>query len=167
MSLWRSMGTFSIGWRTTPFFLSPSPLVEAHNLSDASRYGTGHSFRKTTATSVGSPVTLRRMALWCGAGLAALLVVAALTVALAVYRPQLVRPWVQRALTPRGGTASLAALRLSLTPPALELSGLAIAGPPSEGDLVRLDHLQLELIPGRLFHGGPWVRHMEARGVMF
>src|SRR3989337_3259990 len=102
------------------------------------------------------------MALWCGAGLAALLGVAALAVALAVYRPQLVRPWVQRALTPRGGTASLAGLRLSLTPPALELSGLAIAGPPHEGDLLRLDHLQCELIPRRFFHGGPWLRHVEA-----
>jgi len=112
-------------------------------------------------------VTLRRTALWCGAGLAALLGVAALTVALAVYRPQLVRPWVERALTPRGGTASLAALRLSLTPPALELSGLAIAGPPPEGDLLRLDHLQFELIPRRFLHGGPWLRHVEARGLVF
>ncbi|MDH3382659.1 MAG: hypothetical protein OEM42_01215 [Deltaproteobacteria bacterium] len=36
-------------------------------------------------------MTLRRTALWCGAGSAALLAVAALAVALAVYRPQLVR----------------------------------------------------------------------------
>jgi len=113
------------------------------------------------------PVTLRRAALWCGAGCAALLAVAALSVALAVYRPNLVRPWVERALTPRGGTASLAALRLSLTPPALELTGLTIAGPAREGDLLRLDHLQCELIPRRLFHGGPWLRHVEARGVVF
>jgi len=112
-------------------------------------------------------MTLRRTALWCGAGLAALLGVAALIVALAVYRPQLVRPWVERALTPRGGTASLAALRLSLTPPALELSGLAIAGPPGEGDLLRLAHLQFELIPRRFLHGGPWLRHVEARGLVF
>jgi len=112
-------------------------------------------------------VTLRRTALWCGAGLAALLVVAALAVALAVYRPRLVRPWVERALTPRGGTASLAALRLSLSPPALELSDLAIAGPPDEGDFFRLDHLQVELIPRRLFHGGPWLRHVEVKGLVF
>ncbi|MGB3095667.1 MAG: hypothetical protein WBB46_02890 [Candidatus Deferrimicrobiaceae bacterium] len=112
-------------------------------------------------------MTLRRTALWCGAGLAALLGVAALAVALAVYRPQLVRPWVERALTPRGGTASLAALRLSLTPPTLELSGLAIAGPPHEGDLLRLDHLQFELIPRRFLQGGPWLRHVEARGLVF
>ncbi|MGB3398643.1 MAG: hypothetical protein WBA34_00555 [Candidatus Deferrimicrobiaceae bacterium] len=112
-------------------------------------------------------MTLRRTALWCGAGLAALLAVAALAVALAVYRPQLVRPWVERALTPRGGTASLAALRLSLSPPALELSDLTIAGPPSEGDLLRLDHLQCELIPRRLFDGGPWLRHVEVRGLVF
>jgi len=112
-------------------------------------------------------MTLRRAVLWCGAGLAALLGVAALVVALAVYRPQLVRPWVERALTPRGGTASLAALRLSLTPPALELSGLAIAGPPGEGDLLRLDHLQFELIPRRFLRGGPWLRHVEARGLVF
>jgi len=112
-------------------------------------------------------VTLRRTALWCGAGLAALLAVAALAVALAVYRPQLVRPWVERALTPRGGTASLAALSLSLSPPALELSDLAIAGPPEEGDFFRLDHLQCELIPRRLFHEGPWLRHVEVRGLVF
>jgi len=112
-------------------------------------------------------VTLRRTALWIGAGLAALLAVAALAVALAVSRPRLVRPWVERALTPRGGTASLAALRVSLTPPALELSGLTIAGPPHEGDFFRLDHLQCELIPRRLFDGGPWLRHVEARGLVF
>ncbi|MBE0568352.1 MAG: hypothetical protein IH577_01570 [Deltaproteobacteria bacterium] len=112
-------------------------------------------------------MTLRRTALWCGAGLAALLGVAALTVALAVYRPQLVRPWVQRALTPRGGTASLAALKLSISPPALELSGLAIAGPPQEGELLRLDHMKIEMIPGRLLHGGPWLRRVEARGLVF
>lgn len=112
-------------------------------------------------------MTLRRTALWCGVGLAALLGVAGLTVALAVYRPQMVRPWVQRALTPRGGTASVAGLKLTLTPPALELSGLSIAGPPQEGDLLRLDHLKFELIPGRFFHGGPWLRHVEAGGVVF
>ena len=112
-------------------------------------------------------MTLRRTALWCGAGLAALLGVAALAVTLAAYRPQLIRPWVQRALAPRGGTASLAGLRLSLTPPAFELSGLAIAGPPHEGDLLRLDHLKFELIPRRFFRGGPWLRHVEARGLVF
>ena len=112
-------------------------------------------------------MTLRRTALWCGAGLTALLGVAALAVTLAVYRPQLIRPWVQRALTPRGGTASLAGLRLSLTPPTVALSGLVIAGPPREGDLLRLDHLQFELIPGRFFHGGPWLRHVEAKGLVF
>jgi len=107
------------------------------------------------------------MALWCVAGLAILLGVAALTVTLAVYRPALVRPWLQRALTPPGGTASLAGLRLSLTPPTVAISGLVIAGPPREGDLTRLDYLRLELIPGRLFHGGPWVRHLVARGVIY
>ena len=116
---------------------------------------------------MGSSVTLRRTALWCGAGSAVLLGIAALAMALAVYRPQLLRPWVQRALTPRGGTASLAGLRLSLAPPALELSGLAIAGPPHEGDLLRLDLLRFELIPGRLFRDGPWLRHVEARGLVF
>ncbi|MCR4308687.1 MAG: hypothetical protein NUW14_01480 [Deltaproteobacteria bacterium] len=113
-------------------------------------------------------MTLRRTALWCGAGLTALFGVAALAVTLAVYRPQLIRPWVQRALTPRGGTASLSGIKVSLSPPALALSGLAIAPPPSgEGDLLRVDHLRFELIPGRLFHGGPWLRHMEARGVIY
>ncbi len=112
-------------------------------------------------------MTLRRTALWCGAGSAVLLGIAALAVALAVYRPQLLRPWVQRALTPRGGMASLAGLRLSLAPPALELSGLAIAGPPREGDLLRLNLLRFELIPGRLFRDGPWLRHVEARGLVF
>lgn len=112
-------------------------------------------------------MTLKRTALWCGAGLAALLGVAALAVALAVYRPQLVRPWVERALTPRGGTASLADLRLSLSPPTLELSGLAIAGPPGEGDLLRLDHLTCELIPRAFLQGGAWLRHVEVKGLVF
>jgi len=112
-------------------------------------------------------MTLKRAALWCVAGSAALLGVAASAVALAVHRPALVRPWIQRALTPRGGTASLAGLEISLTPPTVALSGLVIAGPPREGDLLRMDHLRLELIPGRLFHGGPWVRHVEARGVVY
>ena len=112
-------------------------------------------------------MTLRRTALWCGAGLAVLLGVAALALALAVYRPQLVRPWVERALTPRGGTASLSALELSLSPPALALSDLAITGPPGEGDILRLDHLYIELIPGRFVDGGPWLRHVEARGLVF
>ncbi len=112
-------------------------------------------------------MTLRRTTLWCGVGLAGLLGVAAVTVALAVYRPQLVRPWVQRALTPRGGTASLADLKISLTPPVLELTGLSISGPPREGDLLRLDHLKFELIPGRFFRSGPWLRHVEVRGLVF
>ncbi len=112
-------------------------------------------------------MTLRRTALWCGAGLAAFLGIAALAVAMAVYRPQLVRPWVERALIPRGGTASLAALKISLSPPSLELSGLAIAGPPDGGDLLRLDSLQVELIPSRFFGEGPWVRRLEAHGLVF
>jgi hypothetical protein len=32
---------------------------------------------------------------------------------------------------------------------------------------MRLDHLQFEVIPGRFFHGGPWLRHVEARGVIY
>ena len=112
-------------------------------------------------------MTLRRTSLWCVAGFATLLGIAALTVALAVCRPALVRPWVQRALTPQGGTASLAGLNISLTPPLVVLSGLVIAGPPIEGDLLRLDHLQFELIPGRFLHGGSWLRHVEARGVFY
>ena len=112
-------------------------------------------------------MTLRRTALWCVAGLATLLGVTALIVALAIYRPALVRPWAERALTPRGGSASLAGLKISLTPPTVVLSGLVVAGPPREGDLMRLDHLKFELIPGRFFHGGPWLRHVEARGVIF
>jgi len=112
-------------------------------------------------------VPLRRTALWCCAVLAVLLGVAALAVATAVYRPQLVRPWVERALTPWGGTASLADLRLSLSPPALELSGLAIAGPPDEGELLRLDHLTCELIPGAFLRGGAWLRHVEVKGLVF
>jgi hypothetical protein len=100
--------------------------------------------------------------------LSALLGVAALAVALAVYRPQLLRPWVERALAPRGGTASLSAIEVSLSPPVLALSGLAIVPPPSgEGDSLRVNHLRIELIPGRLFRGGPWVRHLEARGVIY
>ena len=110
-------------------------------------------------------MTLRRTALWCGAGLAILLGVAVLAVTLGIHRPQLLRPWVERALTPRGGTTSLAGLRVSLTPPTVVLSGLSIAGPPSgEGDRMLLDHLQLELIPERFFRGGPWLRRVEARG---
>ncbi len=99
--------------------------------------------------------------------MAALLGIAAMAAALAVYRPRLVLPWVLRALTPRSGTASLADLRLSLAPPSLELSGLVIAGPPREGDLLRVDHLRFELIPRRFFLGGPWLRHVEARGLVF
>jgi hypothetical protein len=111
---------------------------------------------------------LRRTALWCVAGLAALPAVAALAVVVAVYRPALVRPWVLRALTPRGGTASLAGLGLSLTPPAVAITGLSIAAPPSgTGELLRVDHLRFELIPGRIFHGGPWLRQVEARGVIY
>ncbi|MGZ8430198.1 MAG: hypothetical protein ACXWWS_12255, partial [Candidatus Deferrimicrobiaceae bacterium] len=113
-------------------------------------------------------MTLRRTALWCGAGLTALLGIGALAVTSAVYRPQLLRPWVERALTPRGGTASLSGIKVSLSPPSLALTGLAIADPPSGGgDLLRVDHLRFELIPGRLLHGGPWLRHVDARGVSY
>ena len=113
-------------------------------------------------------MTLRRTALWCGAGLAALLGVAALALAAAVYRPHLLRPWVERALAPRGGSASLAGMELSIFPPTLALSGLAITPPPSgEGDLLRVDRLRVEWIPGRLFRGGPWVRRLEASGVRY
>jgi hypothetical protein len=116
-------------------------------------------------------VTLKRTALWCGAGLAALLGIAALTVALAVAlavrQPELLRPFVQRALAPRGGTATLAGLSVALSPPTLAISGLVISGPPGEGELLRIDHLQAELIPGRIFFGGPRLRHVEAKGVVF
>lgn len=129
--------------------------------------GTRHPFRKNALFSMGDSVNLRRTALWCGAGLAVLLGIGALVAALAVYRPQLLRPWVERALTPRGGTASLADLRLSLSPPALELSGLAIAGPPGEGDRLLLDHLTCELIPRAFLRGGAWLRHVEVKGLVF
>src|SRR5512146_27584 len=110
---------------------------------------------------------LKRAILWCGVCIAVLLGTAAGLVALAVYQPQLLQPLVQRALAPRGGSASLDGLRLTLRPPTLTLSGLVIAGPPKEGDLLRLDHARVEWIPGRLFREGPWLRHVEARGLVF
>ena len=100
--------------------------------------------------------------------MAALLGVAAAAVALAVTRPQLLRTWVERALAPTGGTASLSDIEVSISPPSLVLSGLAIVPPPSgEGDFLHMDHLRVELVPARLFLGGPWVRRLEAKGVLF
>ena len=116
-------------------------------------------------------MTLKRTALWCGAGLAALLGIAALTVALAVAlavrQPELIRPYVQRALAPRDGSATLAGLGVTLSPPTLAISGLVISGPPGEGELLRIDRLQAELITARIFGSGPWLRHVEAKGVVF
>jgi hypothetical protein len=94
--------------------------------------------------------------------------VAALALAAAVYRPELLLPWVEKALAPRGGTASLSGIRVSVSPPTLLLSGLSIVPSSSgEGDLLRVDRLRIEWIPGRLFRGGPWVRHLEATGVLY
>jgi len=112
-------------------------------------------------------VKLKRTVFRCVVGLAALLGIAATAVALAVHRPQLIRPLVQWALAPRGGTATLSGLNLSLSPPALTLSGLAIAGPPRENDRLRLDHLRVEPALGRIFSGGPWLRRIEASGLVF
>ncbi len=74
---------------------------------------------------------------------------------------------MQWALAPRGGSASLAGLSVALSPPSLSLSGLEIAGPPGEGDLLRLDHLRVDPVLGRLLFGGPWMRRVEARGLVF
>jgi len=86
--------------------------------------------------------------------------------ALAVNRPQLLRPLVQWALAPSGGTASLSGLSLALSPPSVTLSGLAIAGPPRDGDLLRLDRLRVEAALGRLLSGSPWLRRVEVRGLV-
>jgi len=111
-------------------------------------------------------VTLRRTAIGCCAALALLLGIAALAAAGIALRPQLLRPLLERVLAPRGGSATLAGLNLARNPLSLTLSGLAIAGPPKEGDLLRLDHLRVEPNPGRIFHGGPWFRRIEARGLV-
>ncbi|HEY7528434.1 MAG TPA: hypothetical protein VH660_04730, partial [Candidatus Deferrimicrobiaceae bacterium] len=110
---------------------------------------------------------LKRAAFRCGVGVAVLLGTAAALVALAVYQPQLLRPLLQRALTPWGGSATIADLRLTLRPPTLTLTGLSIDGPPKEGERLRLEHVRAEWIPGRLFGAGPWMRHVEARGLVF
>lgn len=109
----------------------------------------------------------KRAVFWCVVGVAALVAIAAAAVALAVNRPRLVRPLVQWVLAPRGGTAILSGLNVGLSPPALTLSGLAIAGPPREGDRLRLDFLRAEVALDRLFSGGPWLRSVEARGLVF
>ncbi len=109
----------------------------------------------------------RRAIFRCVVGLAALLGIAAATVALAVRRPQLVRPLVQWALAPRGGSATVAGLNLALSPPSVTLSGLAISGPPREGDRLRLDRLHVAPRLDRFFSGGPWLGRVEARGLEF
>lgn len=111
--------------------------------------------------------TLRRIALRCLAVLAAVLGIAASAVALAVYRPQMLVPLVERALTPRGGSASLAGMTVTLRPLALSLEGLSITPPPGEGDLLRLDRVRVEAALGRLLRGGPWLRRVEAAGLLF
>ena len=113
------------------------------------------------------PVTLRRTAFWCGAGMAAFLGAAALAVALAVYRPQLLLPLVRRALVPAGGSASLGGVSVVLNPPAVTLSGLAIRGRPQEGDVLELDRLRVEWDPARLVRGGPRWRRVEVSGLVF
>ncbi len=112
-------------------------------------------------------MSVKRAAIRCAAGLAALIVFAVSAFALIAKRPDLALPWVRRALTPRGGSASLAKLEISLDPPSIALSGLSIAWPAPGGDLLRLDRLRAEPIPGRLFGGGPWLRHVEANGLVF
>lgn len=109
----------------------------------------------------------RRAALWIIALPALVFVIAALAAALAVHRPEWVRPWVERALTPRGGTASLAGLKLSIAPPSVDISGLAINGPAPGGDLLRLERLRVEPAPGRIFRAGPWLRRVAAAGLVY
>jgi len=109
----------------------------------------------------------RRAALWCIAVTALVFGVVSLAAALALHRPEWVRPWVERALTPRGGTASLAGLKLSIAPPSVEISGLMIKGPAPEGDLLRLERLRVEPVPGRIFRAGPWLRRVAASGLVY
>lgn len=111
--------------------------------------------------------TLRRIALRCLAVLAAVLGIAASAVALAVYRPQMLVPLVERALTPTGGSASLAGMTVTLRPPALLLEGLSISPPAGEGDLLRLDRVRVEAALGGLLRGGPRLRRVEASGLLF
>lgn len=112
-------------------------------------------------------MTIRRLAIWCVGGLIALLGLVALGVALLVYRPRLLQPLVERALAPRGGTAVLADLSVTLRPPGLAVSGLSISSPADEGELLRIERLRAELIPFQFVRGGPWLRHVEVKGLVF
>ncbi|MHB8764043.1 MAG: hypothetical protein ACYDA8_06865 [Deferrisomatales bacterium] len=107
---------------------------------------------------------IQRLALGLGGALAVLVALISLAVAVAAYRPGVLRPLIERLLQPPGGSASLADLEVDLWPPLLVLQGLELRWTGTE-DRLHLERLRAVPHPGRLLGAGPWLRELEIQGL--
>jgi hypothetical protein len=126
----------------------------------------GSAFRNILGPFFRDPVKARRAVFWCGVAATAVAVLIAVGIGAALRDPGRVAPLLQRLIAPRGGSASAKRIGLSLDPPSVTLSGLAVSGPSGGGERVRVDRLRLEADFARIARGGPWLRRVEAEGVV-
>lgn len=108
------------------------------------------------------PKTFRVLA-WLFSLAAFLVLLVLVSAALVFWQPELIKPFVERALTPEGGSASFGRIELSLSPPSITVENLQTTR--AQESFIHLAKLRMDLDLNGIWGAGPWIELLEAEGL--
>lgn len=108
------------------------------------------------------PKTFRVLA-WLFSLAAFFVLLLLLSAALVFWQPELIKPIIERALTPEGGSASFGRIELSLSPPGITIENLQTTR--AQESTIHLAKLRMDLDPNGIWGAGPWIELLEAEGL--
>lgn len=108
------------------------------------------------------PKTFRVLA-WLFSLTAALALLTILSALLVLWQPVAIKPFLERAITPEGGTARFGKMELSLSPPRVTIEDLQTSHP--QGPAINIKRMRLELAPEGIWEDQPWIKSLVADGI--
>lgn len=109
------------------------------------------------------PPKTSRVLAWTAICTAAVLLLAFLAAVVVYWRPGLLAPFLLRALTPAGGSASLQGVAISLSPPRVVLQDFH--SNDAAGTTLSLKNVRLDFDLAGFWDAGPWLELVEAEGL--
>lgn len=94
-------------------------------------------------------------------GALALLII--LTASLVLWRPETVRPLLEQAITPDGGSAKYGKMEISLSPPRITIENLQTSHPLKP--TIQIDKLVVNLAPEGIWGDDPWIKSVITDGI--
>jgi hypothetical protein len=108
------------------------------------------------------PKTFRVLA-WLLSLTGALALLIILSASLVLWQPETVRPLLEQAITPDGGSAKYGKMEISLSPPRITIENLQTSHPLKP--TIQIDKLVVDLAPEGIWGDDPWIKSVTTDGI--